>query len=271
MKRMDDRPERRRRWDTRIHPAARLGFDSAADAYERGRPEYPLDAVRWLIGELGIGPDARVLDLAAGTGKFTRMLVLTGARLVAVEPVDGMRRAFHAVLPSVPIAGGTAEAIPLADGSFDGAVVAQAFHWFDAPVAIRELHRVLTAGGRLGLVWNVRDEDTSPFWASLTELMAPYRGDAPTHRGYVWRRAFEATELFGSLAVRSFPFEQRLTRDQVVDRVLSTSFIGALPDPQRGLVARGVQRLLDADPETAGREPVNLPYRTDLYRCERRN
>jgi SAM-dependent methyltransferase len=253
----------------RIHPAARAGFDAAAEAYERGRPEYPTEAVDWLAGRLGIRPGARVLDLAAGTGKLTRMLVPTRASVVAVEPVEGMRRTFRTVLPDVRVLGGRAEAIPLADGSVDAAVVGQAFHWFDAPAAIRELHRVLRPGGRLGLVWNVRDEAASPFWAALTELMAPFRGDAPAGRAHVWRPAFEESDLFTPLETRSFRFEQRLSRDQVLDRVLSTSFIAALGDAERGSVARGVIDLLEADPETAGQDPVVLPYRTDVYQTTR--
>jgi len=255
--------------DGGIHPAARVGFDTAAEAYERGRPDYPVDAVGWLAGELGIRPGARVLDLAAGTGKLTRMLVPTGAALVAVEPVGGMRRTFRAVLPGVPVLGGRAEAIPLADGSVDAAVVAQAFHWFDAPAAIRELHRVLRPSGGVGLVWNVRDEAASRFWAALTELLAPYRGDAPAGRAHVWRPAFDESDLFTALEVRSFPFEQRLSRDQVLDRVLSTSFIAALDEGDQANVSKGVLHLLDADSETSGRDPVVLPYRTDVYCCER--
>jgi SAM-dependent methyltransferase len=254
-----------------IHPAARVGFDQAADAYERGRPEYPNEAVDWLVRELRIGPGVRALDLAAGTGKLTRSLVPTGASLLAVEPVEGMRRQFRAVLGDVPIAGGRAEAIPFAAGSFGAAVVGQAFHWFDAPVAIDELHRVLEPGGRLGLVWNVRDEENSAFWERLTDLLAPYRGDAPAHRAYVWRRAFEESDLFTPFESRSFPHQQEATRAQVVDRVVSTSFIAALPDHEARRVADRVLRLLDSDEHPAGREPVTLPYRTDVYSCERRD
>jgi SAM-dependent methyltransferase len=252
-----------------IHPAARVGFDQAAEAYERGRPDYPDRAVGWLVDELGIHPDARVLDLAAGTGKLTRAIVPSGAWIVAAEPVEGMRRLFRSILPFVPLVGGRAEAIPLADASLHAAVVGQAFHWFDAPAAIRELHRVLEPDGRLGLVWNVRDEEHCPFWERITELMAPYRGDAPTHRGYVWLRAFEASDLFTPFRTGSFPYEQELTRAQVLDRVLSTSFIATLPEGEGRRVAGRVLELLDSDQQTAGREPVALPYRTDVYSAAR--
>jgi SAM-dependent methyltransferase len=225
--------------------------------------------VRWLGGELHLGAGSRVLDLAAGTGKFTRMLVGFGPRLVAVEPVEGMRRVFRSQLPDVPVVGGRAEAIPVREGMVDAVVVAQAFHWFEAPAAIRELRRVLRPRGRLGLVWNVRDEEASPFWAGLTEVLAPHRADAPAHRWEVWRRAFESTDLFEPLRSRSFRFEPEISRGQVLDRVLSTSFIAALPDGPRRGVAERVLDLLDRDPGTAGRDVVRLPYRTDVYATTR--
>ena len=125
-----------------IHEAAKA-FDQGAVDYEKGRPSYPADAVAKIVDVLGVGPGTRVLDLAAGTGKLTRLLVPTGAELVAVEPVAGMLDQLVAALPDVEVHDGTAEAIPLPDASVDAAVVAQAFHWFDPDVALAELARVL--------------------------------------------------------------------------------------------------------------------------------
>lgn len=136
-----------------INSAAAEGFQVGADAYERGRPDFPAEAVEFLIQTLNIHQGSHVLDLAAGTGKLTRRLVPTGAKLTAVEPVEGMRRKFSALLPGVEILEGTAEAIPLAGGSVDAVAVAQAFHWFDGPRALAEIHQVLKPEGRLGLVW----------------------------------------------------------------------------------------------------------------------
>ena len=137
---------------SRIHEAAAVGFARGADAYERGRPEYPADALE----PLRLSPDLTVLDLAAGTGKLTRPLAASGARVIAVEPVAEMR----AALPSsVETLDGTAESIPLGDGSVDLVTVGQAFHWFDGDAALAEIHRVLRPGGRLALVWNRRVED----------------------------------------------------------------------------------------------------------------
>ena len=130
-----------------INEVAAKGFSSAADIYERGRPGYAPEAVSWLCERLGIGPERTVLDLAAGTGKLTRDLVPSGARVIAVEPLDEMRAHLERVVPAAESLAGTAEQIPLADGSVDAVVCAQAFHWFDPERALPEIHRVLRPGG----------------------------------------------------------------------------------------------------------------------------
>jgi ubiquinone/menaquinone biosynthesis C-methylase UbiE len=144
-----------------VHEVASTGFGTEAEAYERSRPSYPPDAVAWLVDALRVAPGGRVLDLAAGTGKFTRLLAPycadAGSELLAVEPVAGMSTLLQGALPALPIAAATAEALPFSVASLDAIVVAQAFHWFDASVALDEFHRVLRPGGRLGLIWNARD------------------------------------------------------------------------------------------------------------------
>src|SRR5438105_7464268 len=132
--------------DERVHPDAR-SFGSAADKYERGRPDYPLAAVEWLAAELGLGAGRTVLDLAAGTGKLTRQLLPTGSRVIAVEPSAEMRAVLEASLLEVEALDGTAESIPLPDGSVDAITVAQAFHWFKLPDALEEMRRVLRPAG----------------------------------------------------------------------------------------------------------------------------
>src|SRR4051812_47767348 len=122
-----------------VNRVAATGFDAEADAYERARPSYPAEAVNWLLENLRAGPASRVVDLAAGTGKFTELLAGRLDHLVAVEPVPGMRRRLRHGLPGVPVLSAAAEALPLADGSVDAVTVAQAFHWFDAARAMAEL------------------------------------------------------------------------------------------------------------------------------------
>ncbi|HMC51502.1 MAG TPA: class I SAM-dependent methyltransferase, partial [Acidimicrobiales bacterium] len=117
-----------------IHPSA-SGFGGSAGDYERGRPTYPAEAVAWLVGALGIGAGATVVDLAAGTGKLTSLLRPTGAKVVAVEPVAGMREKLASLVAGVCAVQGTAEAMPLASASADAVTVGQAFHWFRGPDA----------------------------------------------------------------------------------------------------------------------------------------
>jgi SAM-dependent methyltransferase len=252
-----------------IHESAAQGFARAPEDYERGRPPYPDEAVDRLARALGLAPERRVLDLAAGTGKLTRALVTTGVELVAVEPVDAMRAKLAETLPGVEALAGAAEAIPLPAGAVDAVTVAQAFHWFSGEEALAEIHRVLRPGGRLGLIWNGRDAAVS--WvAGLTGIMESYRGDTPAYGAGAWRSAFERTTLFTPLQHARFRFEHELDPDGVVARVVSVSFIAALPEDERAEVAMRVRELLETDPATRGRDRVMLPYRTDVFWCERR-
>jgi SAM-dependent methyltransferase len=188
---------------------------------------------------------------------------------VAVEPVAEMRAALVASLPSVRALEGTAEAIPLPPGAVDAVACGQAFHWFRGEEALAEIHRVLRPGGRLGLVWNVRDESV-PWVAGLTALMEPYRGDAPRAGSGAWREAFERTRLFTPLEHAAFRHVHRLPPEAVLARVESVSFVAALPAGERAAVRGRVRALLASSPETRGRGEVELPYRTDVWWCARR-
>src|SRR4051812_14642008 len=126
-----------------IHDTAARGFTAGADAYERSRPDYPAAAVAEIVERLDLRPGRTIVDLGAGTGKLTRLLVPSGARIIAVEPLDAMRAKLAMTAPSADAIAGTAEAIPLPDGSVDGVTCGQAFHWFDARRAFAELHRVV--------------------------------------------------------------------------------------------------------------------------------
>jgi SAM-dependent methyltransferase len=247
-----------------VHRAAERGFGAAAEAYERSRPDYPSEAVDRLIQELELTRSCRAMDLGAGTGKLTRLLLPTGATLVAVEPVEAMRRSFASVLPGLPAVGGMAEALPFEDETFDAIVCAQAFHWFDGDRALPEVHRVLKRWGRLGLLWNVRDE-TVPWVRELTEIIDPYERIAPRERTHEWRRAFSAGDLFGRLHQLRFPHRQRLDVDGLVERFASVSFIASMAEEERGRVLGRIRRLAEIHPDLAGRQGFDLPYVTELY------
>ncbi|MGH9034962.1 MAG: class I SAM-dependent methyltransferase [Acidimicrobiia bacterium] len=253
-----------------IHKAAAAGYQASADTYEQARPGYSEEAVAYLVDGLHLSPGDTVVDLGAGTGKLTRGLLDRGAHAVAVEPVEAMRGIFASVLPGVPVVGATAEALPLRRGSIAAVSVGQAFHWFDASTALTAIHRVLHPGGRLGLVWNVRDESVD--WvAALTRLIDSHVGAGPTFRSGAWHRAFESTSLFGPLHAATFPHEQRVDIDGVLARVASISYIAALPESGRRKVADQVRVLLADHPDTARRDEFVILHHTEVFWCERRD
>jgi len=232
-------------------------FGSVADAYERGRPEYPEEAARWLAGE----PPLDVVDLAAGTGKLTRVLVRLGYRVAAVEPLPEMREQLVAAVPQAQSLAGTAESIPLPDESMDAVLAAQAYHWFDHPVALREIARVLRPGGRLGIVWNLRDESVD--WvARLSELIdsggAQDRDDADD---------IADSGLYEPAEEAEWRWEQPLDRDRLRDLVLSRSYCATMSSGPREEVLAAVDRLYD---EVAGPEGLSMPYVTYGVRAVRR-
>jgi ubiquinone/menaquinone biosynthesis C-methylase UbiE len=242
-----------------VHEAAARGFARSADAYDRARPDYPEPAIAWLAERLDLRPERTVVDVAAGTGKLTRPLAATGATVVAIEPVAEMRARIG---PAAERAlDGTAEAMPLPDASADAVTVGQAFHWFDGPAALAEIHRVLRPGGALALIWNRRPLD-NPVHAAIARIIEPYRGDAPAHRSGDWRTAFAATTRFGPLEERTFDHARPHDADALADRVGSTSFVAALDDGPRAEVIAAV-RALAAD------GPVELPYVCEVLVCDR--
>jgi ubiquinone/menaquinone biosynthesis C-methylase UbiE len=244
-----------------VHEVALAGFGDAAD-YEAARPSYPPEAVAWFVARLGIGPGRRVCDLAAGTGKLTRLLTDTGAELCAVEPVAGMRAAFRAVLPAVPLLAATAEALPFAAESFDAVLVAQAWHWFDHDRAAQEMRRVVRRDGGVGLVWNARDRGTA--WVdAVWQIMDHVEKRAPWRDHEHWRSSARALPGFAPMETREFHHEQLLTREQVIQRVASVSHVAVLPPADRAAVFAEVEAILDHDDATRGHDVVALPYRVD--------
>ena len=232
-------------------------FAEVAGAYERGRPGYPDEAVRWLVGD----EPSDVVDVGAGTGKLTRLLVSLGHRVTAVEPLDEMRAELESVLPGVRALAGSAEAIPLPDASADVVVSAQAFHWFDHDDALPDIARVLRPGGRLALVWNCRD-DRDPWMARLSAII----GNETVHDWEVIP-VIEEGGYFGNVENAQFSLEQVLDRDVLLDLVLSRSYLAKLPAPEREPVLESVGALYD---ETASDGGVRLAYVTECFRAERR-
>ena len=251
-----------------VHPVAGLGFGSAADAYERGRPSWAPEAVRLLEDELGLGPGRRVADVAAGTGKLTRLLRPSGAAVVAVEPIPEMAGVLRRAVPGVPVARGVAERLPLRDGSVDAVVVAEAFHWFRVAEALAEVHRVLRPGGGLAVLWNRAGADPTPWQVELGVLLAglrdpslPFSGSGSSRD---WPGEVAAAGGFTPLAGGSFPHEQVATPAEVVAGAVSTSWVAARPESERRRFADEVRSML------AGHgSPLVVSWRSEVLWCHR--
>ncbi|WWF47579.1 class I SAM-dependent methyltransferase [Pseudomonas trivialis] len=253
---------------TGVHTCAQQGFSTQVATYAQGRPDYPRQLTGWLADTLRIAAQSTVIDLGAGTGKFTRLVSTLAPALIAVEPVAQMGAQLARLLPDVRLVNGTAESIPLATASADAVVCAQAFHWFSTQAALAEIHRVLKPDGRLGLVWNVRDESVD--WvAAITEIITPYEGDTPRfHTGH-WREAFTG-EYFSSLDMTCFPYRHvGSPQEVIIDRFLSVSFIAALPAPDKARVSAQLRMLIDTHPALKGRDTIAFPYQTQGYACRR--
>jgi SAM-dependent methyltransferase len=226
-----------------------LSFGSQAAAYERGRPSYPPEAVDWLL------PDSArdVLDLGAGTGKLTSRLIERGLNVVAVDPIAELLDVLRTTLPDTPALLGTAEQIPLPDNSIDAVLVAQAWHWFDADRAAAEIARVLRPGGRLGLLWNVRDErlgwvkefgrivGLEHDWANTTVVLPEPFTDVVSHR---------------------VEWTNYVTPQTLIDYVASRSYCITSPAQVRTQTLDQVRELLATHPALANSSGIAMPYIT---------
>jgi SAM-dependent methyltransferase len=233
-------------------------FASVAAEYERARPGYPEEAVRWLAGD----KPRDVVDLGAGTGKLTRGIVALGHRVTAVEPLPEMLAELSRAVPAAHAVVGSAEEIPVPDGSADVVVAGQAFHWFDHRGALPEIARVLRPGGRLALVWNMRD-DREPWVARLSATIGAETvddwGDVTAPVG--------ASGLFVPLERATFSWAQQVDRVRLRELVLSRSYCANRTPAERAPVLAEVDAIYD---EAAGPDGLVLPYVTACFRAAKR-
>ena len=235
--------------DRAAHAAS---FGPAAQTYERGRPSYPAAALDWLLP----AGDPRVVDLGAGTGKLTRQIRDRGLRVTAVDPSEGMLAQLRTSVPGVTAAQGSAEHIPLPDGSADVVLVAQAWHWVDPRRAAPEVARILSPGGRLGLLWNVRDERCD--WVRrLGEVMGNQERDRDTTVG----------APFGPVRTARFEWTDVVGPERLIDMVASRSSVILLQPDERAALLSEVRKLMATHPDLVGRTEFRLPYVTECARA----
>ncbi len=248
-----------------LHPLA-AAFGEVADAYDRGRPDYPSELADLLTGRLGIGTGARVLDVGAGTGKLTQTLLLTGAEVLAAEPAPDLRRVLGAVLAPDRILDGTAEALPLDSASVDAVAVGDAFHWFDGARAPDELARVLRPGGHLVLVSHVPLVGEPGTWrAELRALLDSVRGEHPFFAEDQGRGVLEGHPSFGALESVRLAHRHAVDRDGMADHMLSISYVAAMAPEEQERVLAEVRRILQSAPER-----IEMDYPIDVWISRRR-
>jgi SAM-dependent methyltransferase len=251
----------------------RLGstFGAAATAYAEHRPDYAPDAVRWALEQ---APGPRVLDLGAGTGKLTSTLMALGAEVTAVEPDPAMLTELLRALPTVRALPGSAEAVPLPDGSVDAVVAGNAMHWFDMSVAGPELARVLAPRGVLAGLWNVFDDRVD--WVAGLERVSGSAAIGPrdTYRSWCADTAEKhfpnlgSVAGFGSLERAEFPHEQRRTADSLVATLATKAGVLVMSQDERDETLARIRAFLASTPETAHGE-FTLPMLTGVLRVRR--
>jgi SAM-dependent methyltransferase len=204
------------------------------------RPE----AVDWLIEEAGLSSGSRVLDLGAGTGNLTRVLVAKGLDVVAVEPSAAMRAKITGAAPTARVLDGTAESIPLLDSSVDCVTVAHAFHHFRADAALPEIHRVLRMGDSLALFWNVYAAG-GPIKVELDRTLHRHidRGSAVWAAFRGWPKAFETTDLLSLAGQRSFPHTRALASEHLATLMATSSEVASLQADRRDALLQEIQAL----------------------------
>ncbi len=238
-------------------------FGRAAGVYESGRPGYPAEAVEWMLRPVRAADrSTRVADVGAGTGKLTRTLVEQGAEVVAIDPDPEMLATLRDSVLGVPTFIGTAESLPLPNAAVDAVVLGQAWHWVEPVAASGEIGRAVRAGGALGLVWNIRDDDVE--WVRrLTEIMHGSHAEQMLAEGPP-----VVAEPFGALESAEWHWTRPMTRSALFDMAHSRSYVITAAPDDRARIDRALGELFD-EIGAVGSEIVRLPYVTRAYRALR--
>ncbi|SCG52861.1 class I SAM-dependent methyltransferase [Micromonospora inositola] len=243
-------------------PTQALSFGAAAADYDRFRPRYPQEALRWALD--GLDAPARVVDLGAGTGILTRGLVALGHQVTPVEPDPGMRTQLGAATPGVTALAGSAESVPRPDGTADAVLVGQAYHWFDKERAHVEIARVLRPGGTFAPIWNSRDDSVA--WVAKLGRIADLRD----HAGNLVEKITDFGPAFGPVELAVFTHRTTITPEEVIGMLHTRSYWLTAQPHEQERIDRELWQLFATHPELAGRETVELPYRTLVFRARRR-
>ena len=253
-----------------IHEKVHKGYEAkTVDVYEKARPSYPKLATDFIIKTLNLNNNSCVLDMGAGTGKFTRLLEQYNLNITAVEPVQAMIDKFKEVTPNIKIVEGLSTNIPLSNNSIDAIFCAQCFHWFATEETLKEFLRVLKPKGALVLIWT--QYDFSCEWLNKLSLMTDkYRNDTPQFKTGKWIDIFNTTKYFKELTKMSFKdydLDNFVNKQHIWDRVLSVSFISCLSKKEQESLQKEIYEMLEKENSdfANGRETTLMKYCTYLY------
>ncbi|WP_159123924.1 MULTISPECIES: class I SAM-dependent methyltransferase [Acinetobacter] len=254
-----------------LHPAAQQGFSAAAELYQQVRPDYPADLSPWLAETLSLPVDADLVDLGTGTGKFIPYLRPLSSHITAIDPVPEMLAQLKLAHPDIHTLEGMSHQLPLPNHSVNAVFCAQSFHWFSNLETLKELDRVLKPQGFLVLVWNQRDI-TVDWVKALADCIAPLEGDTPRYYSGAWRKVFEEQNLFQPYAETQMRQLQHGPVEQVVSkRLLSTSFIAALPKEQQQQLKQQFEQIIKNYTDKGAEDMINFPYVTYVYVFKKNN
>ena len=248
-----------------LHPAAQLGFGSGASLYQQVRPSYPQEVDTFLQDQLKVLPNSHIVDLGSGTGKFLPHLLKLTTQLTAVEPIASMLTELRQLYPQVATVQARSEQLPLPAQCADLVSCAQSFHWFANLQSLKEIHRILKPQAHLLLIWNQRDISVN--WVNaLAEMILPFEGDTPRFHNQDWRQVFADTDLFQLCHEQQFHHRHVGTVEQVVSkRLLSTSFIAAMPAAQQQQLKTQFEQLILEYTGLHAQDTIEFPYCTHVF------
>ena len=248
-----------------LHPAAQQGFGSGASLYQQVRPSYPQEVDTFLQDQLKVLPNSHIVDLGSGTGKFLPHLLKLTTQLTAVEPIASMLTELRQLYPQVATVQARSEQLPLPAQCADLVSCAQSFHWFANLQSLKEIHRILKPQAHLLLIWNQRDISVN--WVNaLAEMILPFEGDTPRFHNQDWRQVFADTDLFQLRHEQQFHHRHVGTVEQVVSkRLLSTSFIAAMPAAQQQQLKTQFEQLILEYTGLHAQDTIEFPYCTHVF------
>ncbi|XP_069132440.1 uncharacterized protein [Argopecten irradians] len=264
----------KRMTSTNVHGKTKTGFVDGKN-YDQGRPSYTEKAVSYIADIIKDGSRSKsgnisydVVELGAGTGKFTQKIINNlpqDVKYLATEPMDGFLDTLKGLCPSVSTKSCTASDIPLPENSVGTVVAAQCFHWFASDESLTEIHRVLVPGGKFVMVWNNKDWSV-PWVKDIETILTGYYGDTPRAVNRTWKTVIEK---FSGFQCKEHIFQDGIEfkgdREFVVGHFCTISIIASLPDDEKEAVRRRMYQVLDSHDETRNQDIIRIPFQTELY------